>query len=99
VRGFVDAKAPLFQLRIEREVSMGITWTNVWAHPETHRMLKWQTIPITSIRRADEGVVDMDPRLVRAAYEKAAAEDAECLDIVTAWLNPEPPDRPVCLVS
>lgn len=97
VRGLVDGRLPDYVLRIERQVTGGLTWTDVWANDVTHRAFAWAELPIEQLRRHPEGLIAMAPALVREAYENARDADHEIAAIFRAWLDPQPPEQPMRL--
>jgi hypothetical protein len=97
VRGFEDRSMPVFQLRIEHAVWNGVPATFVYAHPDTHRMFRWGHLLTSALRDHPEGVVDMEPRMVRDAFGRGLADDAEVAALLAHLVDPQPPDRPTRL--
>jgi hypothetical protein len=75
----------------------GVPVVNVYAHPETHRLFNWVTIPTDWLHTQPEGTVQMDPGMMRKAYAEAKAVDDEIRGILENWLHPQPPNSPARL--
>jgi hypothetical protein len=99
VRGMIDNRLPLFQLRIERVEESGVVKTEIWAHESTHRVFAWAELDVQRYRYHPVGETFLSERLVRDAVERARGRDAECLALLLRFMNPDPPGPGLRLVS